>query len=120
MLKRVSTIMVLGVLLVAFTLTANAQIEYVIQYDDGASVYYSGRPLPNDTCGVWFEPPTESEVLSGQFQFNGGMGGDAHVYVWDIVDGFDPDLYFDNDESGASPGPTPLGTVLAGPIPILF
>jgi len=120
MLKRVNALMVLGVLLVAFTLTANAQIEYIIQYDDGASVYYSGRPLPGDTCGVWFEPPTESQILSGLFTFNNDMGGDALVYIWNLTDDFDPDNYYDSDESGASPGPTPLAEVLAGPIPYTF
>lgn len=110
----------LSVLLLAFVPAANAQVIFTIQYDDGNSQYYSGRPQPNDTCGVWFEPPTESQILSAQFNFNNNMGGDAQVYIWDIVDGFNPDNYFDNDEPGASPGPTPLGQVLAGPIPYTF
>ncbi len=112
--------LVLFGLLLLFAYAAQAQIEFIIQYDDGNSQYYSGRPQPNDTCGVWFEPPTESQILAGQFNFNTGMGGQALVYVWDLPDGFDPALYFDNDEAGASPGPTPLGTVLAGPIPYTF
>ena len=118
--KKFYTLMLLGFLLFAFTLTANAQIEFIIQYDDGNSVYYSGRPLPDDTCGVWFEPPTECQIISGLFNFNGNMGGDAEVFIWDIVDGFDPDNYFDSDEPGAGPGPTPLGEILAGGITYSF
>ncbi|GEM_PF-1875016 len=120
MRKKFYTLLLLGFLLFAFTLTANAQIEFIIQYDDGNSVYYSGRPLPDDTCGVWFEPPTECQIISGLFNFNGNMGGDAEVFIWDIVDGFDPDNYFDSDEPGASPGPTPLGEILAGGITYSF
>lgn len=120
MKKRYLSLILLGAFLLAFTLTAQAQVEYIIQYDDGTTVYYSGRPQPDDTCGVWFEPPTECQILSGQFQFNNNMGGDALVYIWDIVDGFDPDNYYDSDEPEGAPGPTPLGAVLAGPIPYTF
>jgi hypothetical protein len=103
-------------------LTANAQIEYIIQYDDGQTVYYSGRPQPGDTCGVWFEPPTECQVLSGLLQFNDGMGGDAEVFVSYLPPDFDPDDYYDNNESGW-PGFTPsaVGDLITGtPIPITF
>ncbi len=116
-MKKALMILILGL---AFALQARAQIEYIIQYDDDQTVYYSGRPRPDDTVGVWFEPPTDCQILAGQFQINAAMGGDAIVYVWDVAEGFNPDNYFDSDETGASPGPTPLGTVLAGPIYYTF
>jgi len=106
--------------LLALSSLAGAQVEYIIQYDDGNTVYYSGRPDPLDTCGVWFEPPTESQILSGLFQFNGGMGGWAQVYIWTLVPDFDPDNYYDTDEVAGVPGPRPIDSVLAGPIPYEF
>jgi hypothetical protein len=118
MLKTSLTLLV-GLMLI-FVVTAQAQIMFEIVYDDDNSVYYSGRPDVLDTCGVWFEPPTDSKIISTRFQFNGGMGGDADVFIWAMADGFDPEVYFDSDESGASPGPTPLGTILAGPITMSF
>ncbi len=122
MRKVYLSVILLGFLLMAFTLNANAQVEFIIQYDDGASVYYSGRPLPDDTCGVWFEPPTESQVLSGLFQFNDGMGGDADVFVTYLAGDFDEANYFDNNEPGwPGQAPTPLGEFLTPTvIPVTF
>ncbi len=91
---------------------------YTIQYDDGNPYYYSGRPDPYDTCGVWFEPPSECRLISAKFQFY--SAGDVHIYVWDLVDDFDPDDYYDTDEVAGVPGPSPLDRVLLGPIPYTF
>jgi hypothetical protein len=103
-------------LIMLFTVPGQAQIEFTIQYDDGIVMYYSSRPQPGDTCGVWFEPPTECQILSGLFLFYEGMGGDAEVYIWSMAPGFDPENYYDSDELFGTPGPSPLGDVLAGPI----
>ncbi|TKJ40818.1 hypothetical protein CEE37_07590 [candidate division LCP-89 bacterium B3_LCP] len=117
---------VVAILLLMFTVgLCNAQYVVTIQYDDGNSAYYSGRPQPGDTCGVWFEPPSDCQILSGLFQFNDGMGGDALVYIWEMADDFDPENYYDNDEVGWPWGPqgsapSPLGNILAGPIPYTF
>lgn len=99
------------------TFTSQAQL-YTIQYDDGNPYYYSGRPRENDTCGVWFEPPSECRLISASFYFY--SAGDAEVYVWSLVDNFDPDNYFDSDEPNGSPGPSPLDSILFGPIPYYF
>jgi hypothetical protein len=48
------------------------------------------------------------------------MGGPGLIYVWGLVSNFDPALYYDNDEAGGGPGPTPLDTVIAGQIPYDF
>jgi hypothetical protein len=121
MRKNLFSVILLGMLLTAFTLTANAQVEFIIQYDDGNSVYYSGRPDVGDTCGVWFEPPTECQILEGQFQFNGGMGGDAGVFISYLPPDFDPADYYDNNEAGW-PGftPTAVGEIIAGPFTYSF
>jgi hypothetical protein len=104
-------------------LLAFGQIEYTIQYDDGNTNYYSGRPLVGDTCLIWFEPQSNSQILSASFQFNDGMGGDADVFVAYLADDFAPDNYFDNDEPGW-PGscPSPIGEFLTygGSIPFTF
>ncbi len=122
MRKEYLSLIVLALMLTAFTLSANAQIEFIIQYDDGNSVYYSGRPQPGDTCGVWFEPPTESQILSGLFQFNNGMGGAADVFITYLADGFDPSVYYDNDESGwPGQAASPIGEFLTPAVmPIQF
>ena len=89
-MRKLSTIFLLGGLLLIFALAANAQVTYWIQYDDGTTAFYSGRPLPNDTLGVWFEPPTESQILAGRFMFNNNMGGPALIYIWGLAANFDP------------------------------
>jgi len=111
-------VLLLTALLLTYSLAYSQGVEYIIQYDDGNSIYYSGRPIQNDTCGVWFEPPTECQILSGLFQFY--TPGDALLYIWDLAGDFNPDLYYDNDESGGGPAPSPLGAALTSPIPITF
>ena len=116
MRKIYPLVLLLTAVLLTYSSAYSQGVEYIIQYDDGTSNFYSGRPDPNDTCGVWFEPPTESEIISGQFQFNGGMGGLADVYIWGLTSDFDPEDYWDTDEASGVPGPSPLDTVIAGPI----
>ncbi|RJP78665.1 MAG: T9SS C-terminal target domain-containing protein [Candidatus Zixiibacteriota bacterium] len=100
---------------------AYAQVLYEIQYDDGISVYYSGRPQPNDTVGVWFEPPTDARIVSARFQITSNSPNtNGQIYIWDVADGFDPANYYDNDEPGGGPAPSPLGAILAGPINYTF
>ncbi|HEX7343369.1 MAG TPA: hypothetical protein VF398_03835, partial [bacterium] len=113
-------VLLLIALLLTCSLAFSQGVEYIIQYDDGSSFYYSGRPDPNDTCGVWFEPPTESQIISGLFQFNSGMGGLADVYLWGLTSSFDPEDYWDTDEVSGVPGPSPLDTIIAGPIEYPF
>ncbi|TKJ40841.1 hypothetical protein CEE37_07720 [candidate division LCP-89 bacterium B3_LCP] len=125
MYKKILTLALLGGLMMVMALTAHSQIIFTIQYDDGTSAYYSGRPLPGDTCGVWFEPPTESKIISTEFNFNDGMGGDAQLFIWAMADGFDPADYYDNNEPGwpwgsGNSAPSPLGEILAGPITYPF
>lgn len=107
-------------LLLLFVATAQAQILFEIVYDDGNSVYYSGRPLQGDTCGVWFEPPTDSKICSTRFTFNDGMGGDADVFIALMAPGFDPDDYYDSDEVAGAAGPTPIGEIIVPPFTFPF
>jgi hypothetical protein len=96
-----------------------AQVEFIIQYDDGNPNYYAGRPSVLDTCGVWFEPPAESQVLAGQFRFNTSMGGTAKVFISLMADDFAPDNYYPNTEPGW-PGFSPIGEFLVPPFTYFF
>jgi len=110
-----------SLLILTLALPGSAQYLHEIVYDDGISVYYSGRPQPNDTVGVWFEPPSACRIVSARFQISSNSPNThGQIYIWDLRDDFDPALYYDNDEPGGGPGPLPFAGILAGPINYTF
>ncbi len=89
-----------------------------INYTDNNAEYYLGSGAEADTMAVWYKGAGACSLYSIQSQwFDGDDAATVLFYVWDISD--DPEL---PDPGLTVPrgdwtGNTPLGDVIAGPIP---
>jgi hypothetical protein len=96
---------------------APANLQWINYTDDNAE-YYLGSGAEADTFAVWYKGAGACSLYSVQSQWHDGDGSSTVLfYVWEISD--DPELPDPGItvSRGTWPGKTPLGKVVAGPIP---
>jgi len=95
-----------------------ASAWWLIQYDGGESNYYISGLLPGDTLGVFFEPPAACSLVEVHFcKYRFDFDGPTQYYgiVADIPDGVTIGDFGEYHSAASMPGPSCIGTILAGP-----
>ncbi len=93
--------------------------EWLIQYDGGEGIWYLIGLFPGDTLGVFFTPPAACSLVEVHFCKKrwGDESGPTQYYgiAAYVPGGVTLDDYDEYHSDASMPGPSCIGTILAGP-----